>query len=359
MKIASIVVRDKNSPFCGREFEEAVSLLQRSGYPPDKLYIVAREDEHEFAQTVVECKNFFDLIFVFSAESEAQAVAFKVCDLLKKPQTVFTVLPLEKKNFFYIPFGERGRQIVISDVLPYLQENSPMNTESSVFRMVGVPKETMEKVLNEAKQIGGGEFSFQVLEENGDIRAEILYSKQTAKTSVDEILRILATGWSDFIYSIDDTPLQQRVFEMLRLRGIRLSVAESFTGGGVAKRIIEVPGASGVLFESIVAYSNESKMCRLGVSGDTLVKYGAVSDETAYEMAVGLLSSGNCDVALATTGIAGPKSDDTQKPVGLNYIAAGTREAVYVYKYLFGGSREEITARAINQALFLLYRQIK
>ena len=75
-------------------------------------------------------------------------------------------------------------------------------------------------------------------------------------------------------------------------------------------------------------------------------------------MAAGLLATGNCTVALATTGIAGPQSDDTNKPVRLCYIAAGTKEAIYVYKYLFKGTREEITKRAIDQALFLLYKQI-
>ena len=76
-------------------------------------------------------------------------------------------------------------------------------------------------------------------------------------------------------------------------------------------------------------------------------------------MAVGLLASGNCDVALATTGIAGPASDNTNKPVGLCYIAVGTSESVFVYKYIFQGSREDITERAVNQALFLLCKQIR
>ena len=76
-------------------------------------------------------------------------------------------------------------------------------------------------------------------------------------------------------------------------------------------------------------------------------------------MAAGLIASVDCGVSLATKGIAGPKSDNTGKPVGLCYIAVGLKESVYVYKYIFKGSREDITQRAINQALFLLYRQIK
>ena len=86
---------------------------------------------------------------------------------------------------------------------------------------------------------------------------------------------------------------------------------------------------------------------------------GAVSDETAYEMATGLIAAGDCDISIATTGLAGPKSDRTELPVGLCYIAVGLKEKVYVYRYRFEGTREEITETAINYALFLAYRQLK
>lgn len=76
-------------------------------------------------------------------------------------------------------------------------------------------------------------------------------------------------------------------------------------------------------------------------------------------MAAGLIASGCCTVSVATTGIAGPASDNTNKPVGLCYLAVGTAESVYVYKYIFEGSREEVTERAINQTLFLLYKKIR
>ena len=73
----------------------------------------------------------------------------------------------------------------------------------------------------------------------------------------------------------------------------------------------------------------------------------------------GLIAGGYCNISLATTGIAGPQSDDSGKPVGLCYLAVGLRDSVYVYKYQFGGSREDITQRAINQSLFLMYKHIK
>ncbi|MBR2023224.1 MAG: CinA family protein, partial [Clostridia bacterium] len=96
-----------------------------------------------------------------------------------------------------------------------------------------------------------------------------------------------------------------------------------------------------------------------GVTEYTLNSYGAVSDQTAYEMAAGLIATGNCDVCIATTGLAGPKTDRSMLPVGVCFIAIGTKERVFVYRYKFDGSREEITETAIRHALFLAYKQLK
>ena len=138
-----------------------------------------------------------------------------------------------------------------------------------------------------------------------------------------------------------------------------MAVAESFTGGRVVSEIIKNPGASAFVDEGIVSYSNESKMERLSVSKADLIKYGAVSSVVAYQMALGLLKEGKCDLAIATTGIAGPKSDDTEKPVGLCYIAVGMRDGVHTYKLNLTGNREEITETAKNTALFLAIKKLK
>ena len=141
------------------------------------------------------------------------------------------------------------------------------------------------------------------------------------------------------------------------MRGKKISVAESFTGGGLAKRIVSVPGASDVYFEGLNTYNQNAKIKRLGVSPYTLGTLGAVSEKTAYEMALGLLNTRDCDLAIATTGLAGPKGDKHMHPVGYCCIAIGTKERISVYQYKFDGNREEITEKAINYALFLAYKQ--
>ena len=187
----------------------------------------------------------------------------------------------------------------------------------------------------------------------------IAYGNDTPKMLMDDILRRCVEELDVSIYAMEDCSLEQQVVNLLKVRGKTLSVAESFTGGGIASRITSVSGASEVYFEGINAYNENAKIKRLGVSPQTLEKYGAVSEQTAYEMVVGLLRTGDCNVAIATTGLAGPNTDKSGLPVGLCYIAVGTTERIRVYQYRFEGTREEITKKAINYALYLTYKQLK
>ena len=356
MKNACIVIRNKRKHFSGDEFEPIADALADGGFPIDKFFILSEEEEHEFSQTVIECKNFFDNSFVLAPEARMSAMRASIASLLKATGTGI-LLETGKKNFICLPFGGSGVALARGEALPQLKEKYAVTGGSAFVRGIGIPSEKLKSVLTEAEAVSKA-IRFSVQESHGDFRIEIVYGDES-KAKVDEVQRILASGLNDFVYAIDDTPLNRRIYELLKLRGAKLSVAESFTGGGVASKLIEIPGVSDVLYESVVAYDNGAKQSRLHVSPETLAKQGAVSDETAYEMAAGLLATGKCTLAVATTGIAGPGSDQTEKPVGLCYIAAGGRETIYVYKYMFKGTREEITKRAINQAMFLLYKQIK
>lgn len=358
MKNACIVIRNKRSRFSGCEFETVPDALTDAGYFVDKIFILSEEDAHEFAQTVVECKNFFDNVFLVAQEALLSSLRLRVCELWKIPFKAAGPIEYEAKSLFCLSAGEDGAAALRGEIIPYLQEKYSKKYEQAIIRAGGVPSELLQNTLNRIKE-KSQEIDILSQERYGDIRIQISYDERAPKQVVDEAVQALAESLNEYIYAIDDTPLNRRIYELLKLRGLKLSIAESFTGGGIASRIIEIPGASDVFYEGVVAYSNASKQRRLGVSAETLQKQGAVSDETAYEMAAGLLEKGYCSVALATTGIAGPSSDNTEKPVGLNYIAAGTSESVFVYKYFFKGGRKAITERAINQALFLLYKLIK
>ncbi len=116
--------------------------------------------------------------------------------------------------------------------------------------------------------------------------------------------------------------LEEKVVMLLSEKGLVLSCAESCTGGLISKRITDVSGSSSVFNCGIISYSNEIKEKVLGVKSETLEKYGAVSEQTVREMVNGVIKVSGSDIAVSVSGIAGPNSDNTEKPVGLIYIAA-------------------------------------
>ena len=229
---------------------------------------------------------------------------------------------------------------------------------SDFIRTVAAPVETVNAALANLKKTCPG-IGINLRESFGDLAIEITNDGSIDKLTYQNAYRELVIALNDYIYAMEDISLCERLFQLLKLRKATVSVAESFTGGGISKRLVEMPGISEVYFEGLNTYSNKSKVERLGVKEETLKRYGAVSAQTAYEMAYGLLETGNCNLSIATTGIAGPKSDGTKKPVGLLYIAVGDEVDISVYKYNLKGSRQSITETAINIALFLAFKKLK
>jgi len=146
---------------------------------------------------------------------------------------------------------------------------------------------------------------------------------------------------------------------LLSARGLSLCVAESCTGGRLAHRITSVPGSSGYFAGGVVAYSNEVKTALLGVSRGLIGRHGAVSAEVAAAMALGAARLMGADVALSTTGVAGPSGGTPKKPVGLVYIALAGRGRVVVRRRMFAGSRREVREAAAEAALGLLGKSLK
>lgn len=139
--------------------------------------------------------------------------------------------------------------------------------------------------------------------------------------------------------------------EYIRSKGLTLSLAESCTGGWISKMITSLPGASEYYMGCAVTYSNEAKERILGVSHDTLVAHGAVSEETAKEMAHGARKVFGTDIAAAVTGIAGPGGGSEEKPVGLVHIAATDGINTVSSVNRFGGDREEVRASSVAAAV--------
>jgi PncC family amidohydrolase len=147
-----------------------------------------------------------------------------------------------------------------------------------------------------------------------------------------------------------------RVRDRLVALGLRLALAESCTGGMLAARLTDRPGASRFLSAGIVTYSDEMKTRLLGVRKATLAAYGAVSEPAVREMLAGALRSCEADAAIAITGIAGPEGGTAEKPVGTVWIAAAVRPATRVERYRFHGDRAAIREDSVRAALDLLYQ---
>lgn len=152
--------------------------------------------------------------------------------------------------------------------------------------------------------------------------------------------------------------LEESVVELLAQKKMTVTTAESCTGGLIAGTLVNVAGASDVLNEGYVTYSNEAKERLVGVKHETLEKYGAVSEQTAREMAEGAAKAAGADAALSATGIAGPGGGTEEKPVGLVYIGCYVNGETTVKKCRFEGSRMENRLHTVETALQLLLRQL-
>ena len=152
--------------------------------------------------------------------------------------------------------------------------------------------------------------------------------------------------------------MEKRVIEKLRERGLLLATAESCTGGLCAKRLTDVPGASQVFCGGVVSYTNDVKMRLLGVKEETLAQFGAVSGETAREMAEGARRATGADGAVSVTGVAGPSSDEMGNVVGTVFIAFSSEQETISEKLQLSGDREKIREQSVNAMLWLAMRKI-
>lgn len=153
--------------------------------------------------------------------------------------------------------------------------------------------------------------------------------------------------------------MEEELVEILTKKQYKITTAESCTGGLVAATIVNVSGASEVFQSGFVTYANEAKEKELGVKSETLQTYGAVSEKTAKEMAIGCAAHAKAQVGISTTGIAGPGGGTAEKPVGLVYIGCAVRSNVYVEKNVFSGDRQQVRRQAADRAIGFALECIK
>lgn len=221
-----------------------------------------------------------------------------------------------------------------------------------IVKICGLDKEEIEDRL---KKFDGLGVEFSVEEDCLD--ATISMTSDATRQTFETVKSRAYNVFEEEVYSAVEGSLEEIAARLLKMNNRTLAVGESLTGGEICSRLTAIPGISANFYEGIVCYNRMSKADRLGVPKSVLADYGAVSRETAYAMVKGLCKR-PVDIALATTGLAGPTGDEG-KPVGLVYIGVGGGDFITVFERKFSGSRNEIRRATSNVALFYLIRYLK
>lgn len=276
--------------------------------------------------------------------------------IIEKDSKIVVMLPGPPKEM--IPMFE-------DSVLPFFQERTDELLESRFVKVVGIGESALEdKLMPLIDHQTNPTFATYAKEGEVTIRVTVSISKnqedheRLAQEKLDEAISKMKDILGDHIYSTNDETLEDVVFKKFCEAKKTFALAESCTGGMVASRMTAVPGVSEVFHAGVVTYSNDAKVKLVNVSQDTLNKYGAVSSQTAIEMAKGVRKNSGADVGLSVTGIAGPGGDSSGKPVGLVYIAVDGPDGVSCKELNFSGNRERIRNSASTAALDLLRRSI-
>lgn len=242
-------------------------------------------------------------------------------------------------------------------VMPYLAGLTDHVICSQTVKICGVGEsraETMVKDLIDAQTNP----TIATYAKTGEVHIRVTAGaadRKEAMKLIKPVVKELKNRFGNDIYSTEeDTTLEKAVIDLLCANDLSITCAESCTGGLLSARLINVPGASDTYKTGVITYSNKAKRRFLGVKKSTLQKHGAVSEQTAEEMAKGAAFLLKADVAVAVTGVAGPDGGTEEKPVGLVYIACNVKGDITVKKYQFSGSRSKVRDSAVSAALALL-----
>lgn len=244
-------------------------------------------------------------------------------------------------------------------VKPYLASKQNHTLVSRTLRIAGVGESAMESMVRDMIDRQSNPTIAPYAKDTESILRITASAKTTeeAEKIIEPIAEEIYRRFGDSVYAEGETSIQETVAKILIDKKVTIAVAESCTGGLVAAKLIEYPGISEVLLEGAVTYSNEAKKRRLGVKEETLSAYGAVSAETAAEMAKGIAMTSGADIGVSTTGVAGPGPSEG-KPEGLVYVGVYMGGKSYVKELHLAGKRNVIRERAAYSALDFLRRKL-
>ena len=309
---------------------------------------------------------------------------YKVTDLNRKQAEIpETCIPLANKNgtapgiwiekvrndeqsksvFVFMPgVPFEMKSMFVETVIPKLKET--FQTQSIVHKTVltqGVGESFLADIIEKWEVNLPENISLAYLPQPGIVRLR-LSGFGDKEAEVREQISLQAGKLEklipQYIFGYNDDKLEEIVGKLLKNNNLTLATAESCTGGYIAHLITSIPGSSMYYKGSVVAYANDIKENELNVSRDSLILFGAVSEQVVKEMAIGIRKKFNTDFAIATSGIAGPDGGTPEKPIGTIWIAIATPQKVIARHYLMGENRERNIRKTALQALNLLRKEL-
>lgn len=293
-----------------------------------------------------------------------QADVIEGCDILyNKNGTAPGIFVSEgEKTVILLPGPPLELKSMFTDsVMPKLQQKCGQVFYSQTVKIVGPGESSVETqildMLNTQENPTIAPYA-----KTGEVHLRVTARAKDEKEAREKTAPVVEELYRRFgkaVYTTDaDETLEMALTKLLMKKKYTMTTAESCTGGMIAARMVNAPGVSAVLKSGFITYANEAKEELLGVSHDTLEKFGAVSRETAEEMAEGAVKAAHTDAAVAVTGIAGPDGGTKEKPVGLVYIGVNVRGNVEVREYHFSGSRQKIRESVTAAALTFLREKL-
>lgn len=326
--------------------------------------LVVDDKVKENVNRILELRNL-----KWNSAADEQTLVPEGCNIIKNNYGTAAGFIFQRNNKYFVvmpgvPYEMKG--MMSEYLLPFLRSLNIGNqiihrtlkttgiTEASLAELIGDVDELLGKTENLQSTLAflpaptGVRLRISITGNNTFLIGEKL-------TEVENEIRAKA---GKYIYGTDEEELEEVIGKLLTEKGLTISVAESCTGGLIANRITDISGSSKYFERGVVTYSNKSKIELLGVSEELIIRYGAVSEEVAKEMAEGVRKISKTDIGISTTGIAGPSGGTSEKPVGLVWIGYSDKNATSAQKFYFGNIRLNTKIRASQTAMEIVRGKI-
>lgn len=297
--------------------------------------------------------------------NKRQAFIINGAEILPNPNGSAVGMSIEigKKFFVILPGPPRENQPMFENfVFPKLRSSAgEIFVRRKTLRVAGMGESAVDEAIAPIYKAYEKIVATSILFNKSEIEVQLTAKTKTvqeAENLLEEITGKIVEKLKVAVFSQNGELMEEIVGKLLKERGETLSVAESCTGGLIGERLTDVAGSSAYFMQGVIAYANEAKINTLKVSPEIIEKYGAVSAETAEEMAKGMRDLAKTDYAISVTGIAGPDGGSEEKPVGTVFIGYADKTIVKSFKIVLPGDRFLIRWRASQAALDYLRRKI-